>query len=761
MVLRRAKVSAINQLTGIASIEYNTEGVDQASTDVRVTQPFAGRGWGVLAGIEIDTIVIVDSDFKDKPYISGYLPDDRFFPGNQEEKKLPTAYDLEPKFKTLKEGELVLQSRANSLVFLDQRGNVSLSTSDGSLFELNKNNDSINQISVNHSILTEATSIRNGLIKRDIRSEQEKIDDLFLTSLLATDFSAQETLDIIGANSEHSIPDESPLVGTFDPTDGELSILKIPGLKGVPKTEKMIQKIKNPALTEYRIDVNEFSDGVSSLNLLEDSDNLKQGRLPLNLAARLTLGTVVDENGRMPRFDYVFGTGEGKGHKDIWKLTGVNDTNNSVDFKVNPDENIKSITSLGNKTQWISSGIDKFNTALAFQLLLNTRGADHKGKIPTATSTGSIWGLQVDKEGLTKWNIPASTAMGEHFRNGRSLLWNLDGSLTQSVGKEDNSDLPSITGKNNSVENAKFVNVVETRKERSWTADFEGTVEWRMGADFAGQSWMVHADGGHSFYYGKYKHTEPSIVSKIATSGLASPSKSGKRIGTSISGRTEGSVEFDIGANEANNKQSIALNADGMMSITIGADKVKDSLILDTAGNIKFKVLSGGHKFEMLSAASTDPFKNAIMIQHGGATGSVIQIDSNGVIMLRNAAFNANIIISAQGAISMINPAGKISLGIDGSVGLGGALAGIDISPTTGVTLRTPGGSISLNTIGKVEMAANTGFTVTGPFAHLNTTGVLLSPGAALSPFSVAASGPGFLDPLTGHFTGGFLTIKA
>jgi hypothetical protein len=521
----------------------------------------------------------------------------------------------------------------------------------------------------------------------------------------------------------------------------------------------MIQKIKNPALAEYRIDVSEFSDGVSSLNILEESDNLKQGRLPLNLAARFALGTVVDENGRMPRFDYVFGTGEGKGHKEIWKLTGVNETNASVDFKINPSESVKTPAVLGNKTQWISSGIDRFNTSLALQLLLNTRGADHKGNIPSGTSIGSIWGLQVDKEGLTKWNIPASTPLGEHFRKGRSLLWNLDGSITQSVGKEDNTDLPSIAGKGN--DKAKFVNVVDTRRERSWTADFEGTVEWRMGADFAGQSWMVHADGGHSFYYGKYKHTEPSIVSQIATAGLPSPSKSKRRIGTSISGRTEGSVEFDIGANEANNKQSIALNADGMMAITIGADKVKDSLILDTAGNIKFKVSDGGHKFEMLSSTSPDSFKNAIMLQHGGTTGSVIQIDANGVIMLRNAAFNTNIMISAQGAVNIINPAGKISLGIDGNISLGGALAGIDISPTTGIILRTSGGSISLNTIGKVEVAANTGFTVTGPFSHLNTTGVLLSPSAALSPFTVAAAGPGMIDPLTGHATAGFPSIKA
>ncbi len=109
----------------------------------------------------------------------------------------------------------------------------------------------------------------------------------------------------------------------------------------------------------------------------------------------------------------------------------------------------------------------------------------------------------------------------------------------------------------------------------------------------------------------------------------------------------------------------------------------------------------------------------------------------------------------------MINPAGKISLGIDGSVSLGGALAGIDISPTSGVVLRTPGGSMTLDPIGKIDMSTNTGFTVTGPFAHLNTTATALSPAAPTSPFTVAVAGGGLsIDPFTGDSAAGAPTIK-
>ena len=765
MVIKKAKIKSVNTKAGVVELTPQGENRDQTRPNVPIVQPYAGRGWGILAGVETDSLVLMDDDNKGGSQILGYVPDNKFFVNSSEASTLPEEYEAQVKFKNLREGELALQSRANSLVFLRQDGGIELSTADGNLLEVNKNTDSINQLSVNQTVITEAGILRNGIVKRDLRSETQKNNDLFLSSFLKLDFSSDENLDFVGVDSSYTLSDQSgKLTGIFDPESGSPSILSIPGLKDIPKANKIVQQIKNPAVTEYRLDINEFSDGLTSANIFQDKTLLKQGRLPLNLASRFVLGTVVDDNGRMPRFDYVFGSGNPKGHGKIWSLPGINETNKSTDFKVDLSQTIESPVALGSTTQWISSGIAKFNTALAMQLVLNTRGADNAGKVPDAANTGSIWSMQVDKEGLTKWNIPASTTLGEKFRKGRSLLWNLDGSITQSVGKESNADLPSITGvgyKNATDDKVKFVNVLATRLDRSWTTDFEGSVEWRIGADTAGQSYMLQADGGHSFYYGKYSHAQPSVVSDTKI-GLKSPSKSGKRLGTSISGRTEGAVEFDIGANDPTNLQSAAINLAGMMSITIGQDDVKDSILLTTAGNIRFKVQNGGHKFEMLSASSAGPFNNGILLQHGGLTQSVFQIDANGVITIRNALYNSNIIMSQTGDISLLNTSGKITLSSTGNISIGGATAGIEISPTSGVILRTPGGSVNLNLAGKIELNANSGTTITGPFSHLNTTGVLLGPGAATSAFNVAAMGSGFLDPLTGNpcSVGGFSHIK-
>lgn len=188
----------------------------------------------------------------------------------------------------------------------------------------------------------------------------------------------------------------------------------------------------------------------------------------------------------------------------------------------------------------------------------------------------------------------------------------------------------------------------------------------------------------------------------------------------------------------------------------------KDSLKIEASGNIKMKVANGGHKFEM-TAFDSPGFRNGIKLQHGGLSSSLFQIDANGTIMLRNSLINSNIIMSPLGAITIMNLAGKISLGVDGSIGLGGAAAGIDISPLGGVVIRTAGGSMSLDPIGKIEMACNAGLTITGSFAHMNTTATLIGAGAATSNLFVAAIEPGkSLDPLTGNLcsVSGFSTIK-
>lgn len=757
MSIRKAKVSFVNHVTGVGTL--SPIGVRAATIpNVNMTQPYAGRGWGIRVGIEPQTTVLIQDDDSGESHVIGYIPEKKFFKTNVIEED--AAARNAPKFKELLDGEIALQSIANSVLFFDQLGNISLESAEGSGFYIHRSTDTVNQLSVSNIQITEAAVVTSGPVRRDTRTTKEKEQDVFLSSSIGYDFDRLEFTDIIGVDPEYLLStDTDSMKASFDPETGESPLSRIAGLKDFPFTKKIVSKIKNPAITEYTVEVNEFSDGIASLNMGSlTPDQKKAGFLPPNFAARLALGTVVDEVGRISRFDYSFSSA--KGHGDLWK-NNANSKQESVDFKIDSKKSVRTAESLGADSHWVVSNAARFNTAIAFQLILNTRGADNKGKIPGA-QPGSLWSFQVDKEGMTKWNIPAATNLNglEQSRKGRSLLWNLDGSITQSVGIEDSQDLEKITGKG---KDSKFVNTLTPRRGRSWTADFEGNIEWRLGKDTIGQSMMMEADGGLAFYYGKYTANEPSVAADSGTSGLDSPSVSGKRVGSSISGVTEGSVEFKIGTNSAQTAQSVALVTSGLMRIALGQDKTNTSLKIDSAGSMTFKVVNGGHKIELLSNQAKDAFKDGIRIQHGGPNQSLIQIDAKGVITLRNSLANSNIIMSANGDINLINITGtKISLAADGTIGIGSGLAGIDISPSSGVVLRTPGGSISLNPAGKVEIAANLGFSVTGLQAHLNTTGVLFGPGAASSPYRVAVTGGGLgMDPLTGHSESGFSLIGA
>ena len=756
-MIYQGRLTTVDNETGLGTLESIND-LQTVKRDIFLTQPFVGRGWGILTGIEPDTIVLYDENRYGTTNIISYLPNPKYY-------RTPIPLDSAPLhgsyFRTVKEGEIAIQSKANSVVFLNEQGNVNIETADGNSIEINKDQDAINQISVNRLVITEGGTVTQGLVKRDIRSQLEKEADLFLSSMVGFDFSRLDTMDVIGVDSKYKTGNtKGALQGVFDPADGTPSILSLPGIKAIPQATSIVSNIKNPALTEYKIEVNEFSDGIAGLNILEQDDaSLKQGRLPPNLAGRFTIGTVVDPNGQLPRFDYTFGTGEGKGHGNIWKVIGFNETNNSVDFKRDPKATIKTTSVPGSTSQWIAQGINQFNAALAFQFVLNTRGADHKGKIPDQNNVGSHWSFQVDKEGLTKWNIPAATDIDKVGRKGRSLLWNLDGSITQAVGKED-CYLKKITGDKDA---AKFVTGSDVRTGRSWTADFEGNIEQRIGADSFGQSHMVQADGSYFFYYGKTITPLKSIVGKNTPAKLKTPSKSQNLQGASIVGRTEGSIELDIGVNDANYKQSLALNSQGMMRITVGADKANDSVVMQTVGNIRFEVASSGHIFEMLTPSlsapspigALKPLTDGIRLQHG-KNKAYFQIDDKGAIAIRNGLLKHGILIGATGAIDIKNPAGVgITISeVEGTIRIGSASAMIIVDPINGITLKTVAGSYILNSLGAHTIACGPvqEFSVNGFNAQFNTSFVGLGSGSKTSANLLAIANMASPDPFTGHY---------
>jgi hypothetical protein len=239
-------------------------------------------------------------------------------------------------------------------------------------------------------------------------------------------------------------------------------------------------------------------------------------------------------------------------------------------------------------------------------LALAFRSGD-KSKIQASLQNsfpGSLWEVAVDKEGLTKINIPAATALQdptgkplEPFREGRSLLMNMDGDATISVGKQKATGdfgLPRLT-------TDFFLNRNDYpnygRKDRSLTLDLEGNLETWIGADNnVNQSLIMQADGSITMLVGREgdngladKGVTPANVRNFWDFPITLAAKAPTRKDRSFTGKFAGNIELLVGSDEAA-QQSIIISTTGGNGFRFGQDKDGQSVQLATTGGIDIQI---------------------------------------------------------------------------------------------------------------------------------------------------------------------------
>jgi hypothetical protein len=77
-------------------------------------------------------------------------------------------------------GEMVLQSKANSAITLNNVGDIILETADGNVIEIDKESDTIFQQSSQHQVITDAGSFVSGVVRRDTRTLEQQQADIVL-----------------------------------------------------------------------------------------------------------------------------------------------------------------------------------------------------------------------------------------------------------------------------------------------------------------------------------------------------------------------------------------------------------------------------------------------------------------------------------------------------------------------------------------------------------------------------------------------------
>lgn len=492
-------------------------------TTIPYTLPYAGRGWGILVGPEEGSRVVIGYTVINTPYILAYLPN-TFFYSNEIEDEGGVGVNEFP-YQNPRIGEIVLQSKANSSVSLNDDGDARIDIGTGTFLELNRGLETIIQESVDVLTINEAGKFKSGVVRRDIREEAEKELDALFGNTFDVDVSRLLYTEIIGQNPEY-VQDEAELPnGLYDPahdsTTGSVSA-------------------KNPALTEMRFEVEEYADSNVGLDEIRLTDAEKAvGKMEINRLTDLHLGTVSNDFGKILRFDHGFGKGS-QGHGKIYSK--------STDFFFNKNNTLKSPQQSANYERYVEK-LNKTASAILLKMLLHTKGADFKGNLESKDFRGALWSLLIDKEGLTKLEVPAATDLGdstgEPGRAGKSVIANLNGSLTLAVGKEKSKDT-----KVNNVLASDVTHSTKGRLDRSITLDAEGNIETVIGADAEkGQSWTLKTDGSIEGKIGKDTDNEQSI--KITTDGginvtISGPDNKENAINLNVTGNINQTVTGDI-----------------------------------------------------------------------------------------------------------------------------------------------------------------------------------------------------------------------
>jgi len=699
--VRIGHVTNIDYDTNLCEVQFYDK-LGGSRQKVHLCHPYVGRGWGVLVGVEIGSIVIVTEEHDGNIRLLGYLPHPHFF--NDDVSKFNDVSDDESPYKKARSGEIVLQSKANSHIALNSAGDIVLETPEGNVIELDRESDTIFQQSSQRLLISDAGKLVCGVVRRDVRSLEERQLDVIFGGSTSLGFDLDVFTETIGVDPNY------PNIGTEGGKNKPINPNLIPGLVDPyfpPTIEKgrgsgvNISDMLNPALTEWRMELAEFGDGNPGLDAPLLNDQAKfQGHLEPNTLADITLGTVVNEAGRQIRFDYYFGMPfreingkiRGKGHGAAWS-TWTNQNGVSWDHHFDRSNALKSKQSIkpdaiaapgqNQGSEWTVDTYVQSATALMFRALLHTKGVDNFGRKETELSiafrsgdekrvqqslqnsfSGSLWELAIDKEGLTKVNIPAATNINglEPYREGRSLLMNMDGDATVTIGKQKatgNFGLPRIT-------TDFFLNRNDYpnygRKDRSLTLDMAGNFEAFIGADDnVNQSIMLQADGSMALSLGKEGTTgitnrsgTPAGVDNLFDKPITKAAKTTTRQDRSLTGRFAGNIELEVGSDQEA-KQSIIISTTGGNGFIFGKDKDAQSIKMATDGGIHIQIQ--GPMNERSYALHID----AKGVIHIAASGDV-QIETKGKCSIdaeKDITVNSKANINIEAAKDFTVKAGK------------------------------------------------------------------------------------------------------
>lgn len=590
--------------------------------------PYVSKGAGMLAGIEVGSIVITAKATAERKFILAFLPDRSY---NFDQSGIENSDISVSTLPELQQGELYFRAGSGGpYIDMTPDGQLVIEADAGrenANLELSSRTKTMFTRVDNRYEFTESGRYIDGVIKRDLSEEEEedRTDTVNFLSGEEYDFF----LTKIGRSPEDEVQSRST---TFSR-----------------------QFVRNPALVEKRSITYEYADSFGVTNVS------KEAAAGLDeTVATVSEKLVRDPSDRNNRRTDILNLGMFNYNHLIEKVEGtvVDIYGNILDINRNiinvPDASTLDIRN--GAIYDLQNVYRHLRRSVKYHMEINARKeiyGDEPGR-EGFTGTGKEhgrWSVDVDGEGLTKINIPASSNTGNIPVFGRYITSIPEDPDLRNSGKFRDSELTDIRMLPFGYEGPTINNSEYLPKT------FDGNIS------SAGTPYHDLTNIASSiFSSGKFRNTNPGpdaeavppINSKIDNRITDDGSPDANAGGKSVSANLDGSLELAIGADNIDGK-SLVLDLEGGVVSHYGRDKNGRSIIHQTDGDVLIQIGGKGSSTSDVQLSKDGSLE--IHLSRGSGPSQKIIIDSQGITIdvQGNAVFSAtgDLTLSAGGRLLM------------------------------------------------------------------------------------------------------------
>jgi len=599
-------------------------------------QPYAGRGGGILVGVERDTIVLIATGPTQKPYIVGIVPDINFYSDVSGKSNIKFN---ESEYPELEEGEICIKGNPGQRIDITKNGNIALDaglgdkSSDielsalarGLFFRLN-----------NIYRFTEAGRSIEGVVRRDLNEEDDT------TNLSTTDLLTGESYDTFLSEIGRSPTDEVQKASS----------------------EFVRSVTRNPALIEKRDIIYEYADSFEVNDLETEANSV--AATSLNTDRETFSSSLARQNRRtdilnlnLKNYNHLIERVQG---------TLVDIYGNILDINRNiiPVPDSRTIDIRGAGKPGLQNIYTHLRKSVKYHFEINSRKNINDSE-PTLSSINtnngklhSRWSMDVDAEGLTKVNIPASTETGNIPVLSRYVVSKDQENVT--FKDPERRDVRIVQFGANEVEDGYVVFAGQKIVDDTYRPKLLDPKKINPNAQPVASVTVgtAHHDmmniASLIFTNGKFKNPAPTVpfsgntvippmVSEIDNRVDSATANAG---GRSLNMNLDGSTEISIGADTADRKSLVMDLAGGVIS-HFGRDRNGRSMVHQTDGDIIIQVGGPGidtdSRFQTTKDKEDRPGRIEIHLNRPGGTPQKIIIDEEGITF----DIKGNGVISASG----------------------------------------------------------------------------------------------------------------